>query len=148
MCAQQVLEPLLKSPPPQNRFAANPPGKQHVVGSTLGLVAYAGKAFLKKGALPWDKTKQVVSLLNTWRDLKSGIKCETDDRVRPTTIQVNLVDQDSPGVEFHIDSTNSGASDIVLLFRTPLVGGGFFKESLGESCCVEGKLVCASGMRS
>jgi len=61
---------------------------------------------------------------------------------------VNLVDQDSPGVEFHIDSTNSGVSDIVLLFRTPLVGGGFFKESLGESCCVEGKLVCASGMRS
>ncbi len=46
---------------------------------------------------------------------------------------MNLVDQDSPGVEFHIDSTNSGASDIVLLFRTPLVGGGFFTESLGES---------------
>ena len=48
----QVLELLLKSKPPQNRFAANPPGKQHVVGTTLGLVGYAGKAFLKKGALP------------------------------------------------------------------------------------------------
>ncbi len=61
MRAQQVLEPLLKSPPPQNRFAANPPGKQHVVGSTLGLVAYAGKAFLKKGALPWDNTKLTIA---------------------------------------------------------------------------------------
>ncbi len=47
----QVLE-LLLSRQPQNRFAANPPGKQHVVGTTLGLVGYAGKAFLKKGALP------------------------------------------------------------------------------------------------
>ena len=78
----QVLELLFKSKPPQNRFAANPPGKQHVVGSTLGLVGYAGKAFLKKGALPWDKTKHVVRLLSTWRDLKLGIKCETDGRAR------------------------------------------------------------------
>ena len=78
----QVLELLFKSKPPQNRFAANPPGKQHVAGSTLGLVGYAGKAFLKKGVLPWDKTKHVVRLLSTWRDLKLDIKCETDGRVR------------------------------------------------------------------
>ena len=58
----QVLELLFKSKPPQNRFAANPPGKQHVAGSTLGLVGYASEAFLKKGALPWDKTKHVVCM--------------------------------------------------------------------------------------
>ena len=76
----QVLELLFKSNPPQNCFAGNPPGKQHVAESTLGLVGYAGKVFLKKDALPWDKTKHVVRLLSTWRDLKLGIKCETDGR--------------------------------------------------------------------
>ena len=78
----QVLALLFNSKPPQNRFAANPPGKQHVVGSTLDLLGYAGKAFLKNGALPWDKTKHVVRLLNPRRDLKLGINCETDGRVR------------------------------------------------------------------
>ncbi len=76
----QVLELLFKSNPPQNCFAGNPPGKQHVAESTLGLVGYAGKVLLKKDALPWDKTKHVVRLLSTWRDLKLGIKCETDGR--------------------------------------------------------------------
>ena len=66
----QVLELIFKSKPPQNRFAANPTGKQHVAGSTLGLAGYTCEAFLKKGALPLDKTKHVVWLLHTWLDEK------------------------------------------------------------------------------
>ena len=66
----QVLELLFKSKPPQNRFAANPPGKQHVTGSTLGLAGYTCETFLKKGALPLDNTKHVVWLLHTWLDEK------------------------------------------------------------------------------
>ncbi len=66
----QVLELLFKSKPPQNRFAANPTGKQHVTGSTLGLAGYTCEAFLKKDALPLDKTKHVVWLLHTWLDEK------------------------------------------------------------------------------
>ena len=66
----QVLELLFKSKPPQNRFAANPTGKQHVTGSTLGLAGYTYVAFLKKDALPLDNTKHVVLLLHTWLDKK------------------------------------------------------------------------------
>ena len=66
----QVLELLFKSKPPQNRFAANPPGKQHVTGSTLGLAGYTCAAFLKKDALPLDNTKHVVLLLQAWLDKK------------------------------------------------------------------------------
>ena len=53
----QVLELLLKSKPRQNRLSTNPPKSKHVVGSTLGAVGYSGKIFLKKGAPPWERTR-------------------------------------------------------------------------------------------
>lgn len=139
----KVIELLLQSKPRQDRFGANPPGKKHVVGSTLGAVGYSGKVFLKKGSLAWGKTRNVVRLLNAWRDQRTGIKCEADDVVRPTTIQVNLNMMDSPGVALHIDGNNYGLSEIVLLGQ--FSGGGFFLEDLNCSSPVERELVCSSG---